>query len=165
MSFNGKSHLRILSTKHIKHINGKTHILFDYLFLKNHGMSDQRWSLNHLIDNYVRTTNALKLHQEYEKHYLKSKREALSKNYRRLRKENNEGRQKLHSIIIGDTSHKVKMCLRNHKDLQRLFAKMSISEAENRVNDRTFVLRRERDRLQYRIYQLEEDLKQKLVYF
>lgn len=165
MHSDGKNCLKLLSTRHISHKNGETHAFFDYLFVKNHGIRDQRWTLNHLIDNYGRTSNALKLRQQYEKHCEKYKFRITMDKWHRLRKEVHDGRQKLHSVLIDNSLQKLKMCLKNHKDMQRHFANMSIFEALERIDEQTFVLRRERDRLQYRVYKLEEELKQKLVLF
>lgn len=81
----------------------------------------------------------------------------------RLKEECINGRLKLQKISVGNNAHEIRNMLNNHSSLQRLYQRMPIHLVADNINQSTFVMRKERDRLQARLEQLKQKLNDLLV--
>lgn len=79
-----------------------------------------------------------------------------------IRKENSKDRETLKMAIYGDTQ-RTKNILQNHKDLQRLFQHMPSHMIIENMDQRTFVKRKELDRLVCKRNQLTAKYQYELV--
>lgn len=79
-----------------------------------------------------------------------------------IRKENSKDREALKMAIYGDTQ-RTKNILQNHKDLQRLFQHMPSHMIIENMDQRTFVKRKELDRLVCKRNQLTAKYQYELV--
>lgn len=163
LRFDKEYRLPVHLSNGIKHLQGQTHALFDHVYMKNHGIDEKRWTLDDIIDNYTRISSALKLRHEYEMLRKKATRRNVVDKLQLLRKENREGRRELRLVLNDSFAQKISLCLTDHKDMKRLFANIPIHEMTDRINQRTFLMRKERDRLQCRLQKLMDDLRAKLV--
>lgn len=78
----------------------------------------------------------------------------LRQRLRTLRTECRNGRMAVKQLhYYGNTE--VKQIMAKHKDLQRLYQNMSLTQVMDSANNRTFRLRRERDRLRERLERLK----------
>lgn len=73
------------------------------------------------------------------------------------------GRIKLRNISWGNNAHNVRNILIKHRDMQRLYSRMPIHLVLDNVNQRTFTMRKERDRLEFHLKQLQHDYNELLV--
>lgn len=83
---------------------------------------------------------------------------------RNLKRQCRDGRTKLSNVLYGDNTKQIRNFLINHKDMQRLYQKMPVELVVDNINQRTFVMRKERDRLKFRLDQMKNVYKDKLVY-
>lgn len=79
-----------------------------------------------------------------------------------LRKDIKDGRAKLKIGLYGDVQ-RTKNVLQNHKDLQRLYQNMPASVIVENMDQRTFVKRKELDRLVCKKKQLTEKYEEIIV--
>lgn len=86
------------------------------------------------------------------------------KKLRTLRREVKDVRDKLKVALNGDIQ-RTKNILQNHKELQRLYTHMPPGMIIDNMDQRTFVKRKELDRLLYRKRQLSKEYKTKLMKF
>lgn len=87
----------------------------------------------------------------------KAYRKQLYKSIRRLRTQCRIGRAKLQNVMTGNNISAIRNFLINHKDMQRLYQKMNIHQVVDNINQRTFVMRKERDRLTHRLDILKKE--------
>jgi len=99
----------------------------------------------------------------YKRHETKTNRKRLLEKSRQLKMQCADGRIKLQKISTGNNAHKIRNFLINHRDMQRLYQKLPIHQVADNINQRTFVLRKERDRLIFRLEQLKLEYKNLLV--
>lgn len=83
-------------------------------------------------------------------------RKQLYKTGRNLRTQCRYGRYKLQKILHGNNVNAIRNYLINHKDMQRLYQKMPVQLVVENINQRTFILRKEQDRLSYRLNVLKQ---------
>lgn len=93
----------------------------------------------------------------------KAFRKTLFKSTRRLRTQCRDGRTKLQNVLVGDNVLNIRNFLINHKDMQRLYQKMPVQLVVDNINQRTFVMRKELDRLSHRLEQLKMAYELKLT--
>lgn len=87
----------------------------------------------------------------------------LLKLSKRLKAECFDGHIKLKNISSGNNLHTIRNYLNDHIDMQRLYRQMPIHLIVDNINQRTFVMRKERDRLEFRLGQLKHEYKTLLV--
>ncbi|XP_030374535.1 uncharacterized protein LOC115624085 isoform X2 [Scaptodrosophila lebanonensis] len=139
------------------------HGLFGMSFVHQHMMVDHRWTPNSLTEQFKGMTDLLTRRVVFKRHELKTNRQRYVRENKRLKLQCRDGRAKLQKILIGDNTHKIRNFLINHKDMQRLYQKMPIHMVVDNINQRTFVLRKERDRLEFRLDQLKKHYKDLLL--
>lgn len=99
----------------------------------------------------------------YKNFEIKANRERYSSESKRLKSQCHDGRIKLHQILRSNNTHKIQNFLINHRDMQRLYQRMPIHLVVDNINQRTFVMRKERDRLEFRLDQGKREYKDLLV--
>lgn len=99
----------------------------------------------------------------YKSFETKANRERYSVESKKLKSQCRDGRIKLHKILSSDSSQKIQHFLLNHRDMQRLYQRMPIHMVVDNINQRTFVMRKERDRLEFRLDQHKREYRKLLV--
>lgn len=93
----------------------------------------------------------------------KTYRRKLHKAARDLRFQCKSGRTKLQEILHGNNTRVIRNVLINSKQLQRLYQRMPVNLVVENINQRTFIMRKEYDRLSYRLEQLKQIYEMKLA--
>lgn len=93
----------------------------------------------------------------------KSYRKQLYKSTKNLRTQCRDGRTKLQHVLFKSNVLAIRNYLINHKDMQRLYQKMPVQLVVDNINQRTFVMRKERDRLTHRLDLLKHEYETKLL--
>uniref|UniRef100_A0A1I8M103 Uncharacterized protein n=1 Tax=Musca domestica TaxID=7370 RepID=A0A1I8M103_MUSDO len=138
----------------------RTHGLLGLPFLKQHMMSDERWSSKDLKDEFKAMAGCLEKHQLFksiEKHH---QLQHIARNLQNLRKQCRQGRQELQVVRKIKNRHTIRNLLQDNKEQQCLYQDMPIHEVVENIDQRTFVLRKEQDRLRDRKNKLERQLKE-----
>lgn len=99
----------------------------------------------------------------YKRYETKANRQRYFRESKRLKLQCRDGRVKLQNILTGDNTHKIRNFLIKHRDMQRLYQRMPIHQVVDNINQRTFVLRKERDRLEFRLDQRKHEYRELLV--
>lgn len=99
----------------------------------------------------------------YKSFETKANRERYSVESKKLKSQCRDGRIKLHKILSSDSTQKIQNFLMNHRDMQRLYQRMPIHMVVDNINQRTFVMRKERDRLEFRLDQHKREYRKLLV--
>ncbi|KAH8417082.1 hypothetical protein KR222_002895 [Zaprionus bogoriensis] len=120
---------------------------------KQHLIVDENWTLSDLNEQYSTFTDLLSRRVIYKRYEAKKNRKNLLKESKRLKLMCVDGRLKLQKISWEHNAHEIRKILRNHKGMQRLYQKMPIHLVVDNINQRTFILRKERDRLEMRMAQ------------
>uniref|UniRef100_A0A1I8MMF5 DUF4200 domain-containing protein n=1 Tax=Musca domestica TaxID=7370 RepID=A0A1I8MMF5_MUSDO len=141
----------------------RNHGLFESTFLRQHMVIDERWSMGALIDEFQGMADLLSKRMIFKRLENRASRKGLLKSARRLRLQCRDGRTKLQNVLFGDNVLCVRNFLINHKDMQRLYEKMPVHMVVDNINQRTFVMRKERDRLTHRLRQLKSEYELKIV--
>ncbi|KAI9579798.1 uncharacterized protein LOC119639271 [Glossina fuscipes] len=139
------------------------HALFSSPHMHNHMMSDERWTADCLIEQCQRVTNLMHRRLSFQLRENTAKRKKLLRNCTNLRTQNNDGRKKLKQTLTGENAIEINKCLLHHKDLSRLFKNLSLPQIVANMDQRSFVMRKDRDRLTFRRNQLEKDLEEALI--
>ncbi|XP_017849564.1 uncharacterized protein LOC108604547 isoform X5 [Drosophila busckii] len=139
------------------------HGLFGMSYVRQHVMVDDRWTPNSLTEQFSGMSDLLNRRAIFKHHETKANRQRFFKESKRLKQQCRDGRAKLHNILAGDNSHKIRNFLINHKDMQRLYQKMPMYMVVDNINQRTFVMRKERDRLEFRLDQLKKQYRELLL--
>uniref|UniRef100_A0A1A9Z6L3 Uncharacterized protein n=1 Tax=Glossina pallidipes TaxID=7398 RepID=A0A1A9Z6L3_GLOPL len=84
-----------------------------------------------------------------------SQRKRLFHHYRVLKRQIRHGRRKWVQMISEDGALEVRNLLAGNKGMQRLYQTMSLNQIVDNINQRTFTLRKERDRLTARLENLK----------
>lgn len=92
-----------------------------------------------------------------------SQRKRLFHHYRVLKRQIRNGRRKWVQMISEEDSSEVRNLLAGNKGMQRLYQTMSLNQIVDNINQRTFTLRKERDRLTARLENLKADYEKALV--
>uniref|UniRef100_A0A1A9V0F1 Uncharacterized protein n=1 Tax=Glossina austeni TaxID=7395 RepID=A0A1A9V0F1_GLOAU len=139
------------------------HALFSSPHMHNHMMADDRWTADCLIEQCQRVTTLMHRRLSFQLRENTAKRKKLLRNCTNLRTQNNDGRKKLKQTLTGENAIEINKLLLHHKDLNRLFKNLSLPQIVTNMDQRSFVMRKEKDRLTFRRDQLEEDLEEALM--
>lgn len=107
--------------------------------------------------------SALAHRKTYKAHEAKTDRRRLMQEREHLRSVCADGRTKLKNVSYGNNAHAIRNILSKHRDMQRLYQRMPIHLIVDNINQRTFILRKERDRLDCRLSKLKYEFKNLLV--
>ncbi|XP_034485897.1 uncharacterized protein LOC117790529 isoform X2 [Drosophila innubila] len=139
------------------------HGLLGMTIASQHLIVDEKWTPDSLTEEFTNLTELLKRRVIYKRHETKTNRKRLLEKSRQLKMQCADGRIKLQKISTGNNAHKIRNFLINHRDMQRLYQKLPIHQVADNINQRTFVLRKERDRLIFRLEQLKLEYKNLLI--
>lgn len=139
------------------------HGLFGMSIASQHLIVDENWTPDSLTEQYSGFTDLLSRRVIYKRHETKANRRLLLKQSKRLKMQCFDGRLKLQKISSGNNSHKIRNFLMNHRDMQRLYQRMPIHQIVDNINQRTFILRKERDRLEFRLDQRKHEYRNLLL--
>ncbi|KAL7728292.1 hypothetical protein ACLKA6_007398 [Drosophila palustris] len=139
------------------------HGLLGMTIASQHLIVDEKWTPDSLTDEFTNMTELLKRRVIYKRHETKTNRKRLLNKSRQLKQQCTDGRIKLQKISTGNNAHKIRNFLINHRGMQRLYMKMPIHLVADNINQRTFVLRKERDRLICRLEQMKLEYKNLLL--
>nr|AAX33647.1 Dbuz\CG14609a-PA [Drosophila buzzatii] len=139
------------------------HGLFGMSYVRQHVMVDDRWTPNSLTEEYGGMADLLARRAVFKRHETKANRQRYVLESKRLKLQCRDGRVKLQNILVGESGHTIHNLLDNHKDMQRLYQRMPIDQVVDNINQRTFVMRKERDRLECRLGQLKKTYKEILM--
>ncbi|XP_001359747.1 uncharacterized protein [Drosophila pseudoobscura] len=139
------------------------HGFFGMSYVRQHVMVDDRWTPNSLTEQFKGMTDLLTRRLVFKNHESKANRLRYFRENKRLKMQCRDGRTKLQNILTNDNTHKIRNFLINHKDMQRLYQKMPIHLVVDNINQRTFVMRKERDRLEFRLDQLKKHYRDLLL--
>ncbi|EDW55198.1 uncharacterized protein LOC6614216 [Drosophila sechellia] len=153
----------VLAPKPVHPRSLRFHGFFGMSYVHQHVMVDERWTPNSLTEQFKGMTDLLTRRLVFKNHESKANRQRYFRENKRLKLQCRDGRTKLQNILINDNTHKIRNFLINHKPLQRLYQKMPIHLVVDNINQRTFVMRKERDRLEFRLDQLKQHYKEQLL--
>ncbi|KAH8417083.1 hypothetical protein KR222_002894, partial [Zaprionus bogoriensis] len=139
------------------------HGLFGMGYVRQHAMVDDRWTPNSLTEQFGGMADLLARRVVYKSYESKANRQRYFLESKRLKTQCRDGRIKLQKILSGDTTHKIQNFLINHRDMQRLYQRMPVHQVVDNINQRTFVLRKERDRLEFRLDQRKCEYRELLM--
>ncbi|KAH8369389.1 hypothetical protein KR009_009634 [Drosophila setifemur] len=153
----------VLAPKPVHPRSLRYHGFFGMSYVNQHVMVDERWTPNSLTEQFKGMTDLLTRRLVFKNHESKANRQRYFRENKRLKLQCRDGRTKLQNILVNDNTHKIRNFLINHKDMQRLYQKMPIHLVVDNINQRTFVMRKERDRLEFRLDQLKQHYKEQLL--
>ncbi|XP_017104214.2 uveal autoantigen with coiled-coil domains and ankyrin repeats-like [Drosophila bipectinata] len=153
----------VLAPKPVHPRSLRFHGFFGISYVNQHVMVDERWTPNSLTEQFKGMTDLLTRRLVFKNHESKANRQRYFRENKRLKLQCRDGRTKLQNILVNDNTHKIRNFLINHKDMQRLYQKMPIHLVVDNINQRTFVMRKERDRLEFRLGQLKKHYKEQLL--
>ncbi|KAH8344362.1 hypothetical protein KR084_010180 [Drosophila pseudotakahashii] len=153
----------VLAPKPVHPRSLRFHGFFGMSYVHQHVMVDERWTPNSLTEQFKGMTDLLTRRLVFKNHESKANRQRYFRENKRLKLQCRDGRTKLQNILVNDNTHKIRNFLINHKDMQRLYQKMPIHLVVDNINQRTFVMRKERDRLEFRLDQLKQHYKEQLL--
>ncbi|EDV93398.1 uncharacterized protein LOC6564419 [Drosophila grimshawi] len=139
------------------------HGLFGMSFVRQHAMIDERWTPNSLTEQFGGMTDLLTRRVVFKRHETTANRQNYVEESKKLKLQCRDGRAKLQNILTGNNSHRIRNFLINHKDMQRLYQRMPIHLVVDNINQRTFTMRKERDRLECRLGQLKHRYRELLL--
>ncbi|KAH8310668.1 hypothetical protein KR044_002459, partial [Drosophila immigrans] len=139
------------------------HGLFGMSIVRQHLIVDDKWTPESLVEQFSGFTDLLSRRVIYNRHESKANRKLLLKLSRRLKTQCSDGRIKLQKISSGNNSHAIRNFLINHRDMQRLYQRMPIHMVVDNINQRTFIIRKERDRLEFRLEQRKHEYRELLL--
>nr|AAX33648.1 Dbuz\CG14609b-PA [Drosophila buzzatii] len=138
------------------------HGLFAESLVRQHFIVDDRWSPDSLCCQFSGMTDFLARYAIFKRHEIRANRQRAVKESKLLKLQCRNGGAKLRNIVTINNTNEVRNLLIAYKDMQRLYQKMPIHLVSDNINQRTFVMRKERDRLAYRLSQLKDVYRQKL---
>ncbi|XP_017874697.1 PREDICTED: uncharacterized protein LOC108621721 [Drosophila arizonae] len=139
------------------------HGLLSYSHAAQHLIFDENWTPSSITEQYTFINSLLTSRLIYNKHEKETLVSRLHQTSERLKEECMNGRLKLQKISVGNNAHEIRNMLNNHSSLQRLYQRMPIHLVADNINQSTFVMRKERDRLQARLEQLKQKLNDLLI--
>ncbi|KAH8417086.1 hypothetical protein KR222_002897, partial [Zaprionus bogoriensis] len=149
-----------------------------------HLIADDKWTPDSLSEQFINFTQLLSKYKGYvcgncncigtirllerrviyKQHETRSNRKKLAIESKRLKTMCIDGRLKLQKFSTGNNAiNKIRSMLSNHRGMQRLYQSMPIHLVADNINQRTFVLRKERDRLICRLNQMKAEYKSLLL--
>ncbi|TDG42786.1 hypothetical protein AWZ03_010798 [Drosophila navojoa] len=135
------------------------HGLFGMGYASQHLIVDEKWTPQSLTDQFSGMAGLLSRRIVYKRHETKANRLRLLKLSKRLKAECFDGHIKLKNISSANNLHTIRNYLNDHIDMQRLYRQMPIHLIVDNINQRTFVMRKERDRLEFRLGQMKHEYK------
>ena len=141
---------RPVQTRNVIH-----HGFFGKTFVKQHMMFDKRWTPDSLTEEFSKMGALLHKHAQFHSLEKNVGDKKLVKTSHSLTKQCRDGRSVLNRLRAGG-SQEVRNLLKDHRDMQRLYRNMPIHTVWENIDQRTFLLRKERDRLQYRLEKRKE---------
>uniref|UniRef100_A0A1I8NS64 Uncharacterized protein n=1 Tax=Stomoxys calcitrans TaxID=35570 RepID=A0A1I8NS64_STOCA len=141
----------------------RNHGLLSANFVYQHMVIDERWTTASLINEFQGMTKLLNTRLIFKNLEHRAHRKVLLKSVRHLRLQCRNGRTKLKNIHSGDNVKEMRNVLINHKDLQRLYQNMPIPMVVDDIDQRSFILRKEKDRLMHRFERLTTEYELKLL--
>lgn len=153
---------QVLTPKPVRPKAMNHHGFFGKSFVRQHMMIDERWTPDSLSQEFEKMSTLLKKHAHFNHLEKKVQQKESFKTYHTLQKQCREGRNLLKLLTSGNPQ-KVRNILKDHRYMQRLYQKMPLEMVMENINQRTFVMRKERDRLESRLKQLETCYERKLL--
>ncbi|XP_064550277.1 uncharacterized protein LOC135436568 [Drosophila montana] len=141
----------------------KYHGLFGMSIAAQHLIVDDNWTPGSVNEQFANMAELLERRVIYKRHETKTNHSRLLVERKHLKTQCTDGRLKLKKISSGNNAHKIRNMLIKHRDMQRLYQNMPIHLIADNINQRTFVLRKERDRLEARLSVLKPQYKNLLV--
>uniref|UniRef100_A0A1A9V0F4 Uncharacterized protein n=1 Tax=Glossina austeni TaxID=7395 RepID=A0A1A9V0F4_GLOAU len=139
------------------------HGLFGFQYVKQHMMTaDDLWTPASLTDEFAKMTDLLRKRLQFSNLEKVSQRKRLFHHYCVLKRQIRHGRRKWVQMIYDDDFMKVRNILAGNKAMQRLYRTMSLNQIVDNIDQRTFNLRKERDRLTARLENLKADYEKAL---
>ncbi|XP_055908794.1 uncharacterized protein LOC129943400 [Eupeodes corollae] len=139
------------------------HGFFGVPYFKAHLMMDQRWEPSSLTNQFKYMTDVMEKHYLYKKHENAAFKKKFIQENRSLKQQCRDGRIKLQMALHATNSKKIRNYLMNYRDMQRLYNAMPIHLVVDNINQRTFVLRKENDRLKNKLNQIALAYEDKLI--
>ncbi|XP_054726180.1 uncharacterized protein LOC129236032 [Anastrepha obliqua] len=141
----------------------RTHGFFGVSFVRHHMVIDDHWTPMSLTEQFKGMADLLSKRLVFQKLEAAANHKRYIRENRNLKRQCRDGRTKLSNVLYADNTKKIRNFLINHKDMQRLYQKMPVELVVDNINQRTFVMRKERDRLKSRLDQLKNVYKEKLL--
>ncbi|XP_075146131.1 uncharacterized protein LOC142220740 [Haematobia irritans] len=129
-------------------------------FVRQHMMIDEKWTTTDIRDLYKSMAGCLDKHYRLKCIEKKHKTQNLQREYTNLRNQCREGRQILQGIQKTHNRQIIRNLLQENKGKQCLYQDMTTPEIIENLDQGTFVLRKERDRLTHRKSNLENTIKE-----
>nr|AAX33650.1 Dbuz\CG14609d-PA [Drosophila buzzatii] len=139
------------------------HGLLSYSHAAQHLIFDENWTPSSITEQYTFINSLLTSRLIFNKHEKETLVNRLHQTSERLKEECFDGRLKLQKISVGNNAHEIRNMLNNHMSMQRLYQRMPIHLVADNINQSTFVMRKERDRLHARLEQLKHKLNDLLI--
>lgn len=99
----------------------------------------------------------------FKRHEAKTDRKQIKRKRDYLRLVCANGYVKLQDISWGNNAHDIRNICIKRRDMQRLYSQMPIHLVVDNINQRTFSMRKERDRLDFHLKQLQHEYNDLLV--
>lgn len=123
----------------------------------------KEWNPESVLTQYSCMVSVLEKHHQFQKHEKKTLYNKLRRKSQRLRQECKDGNTKLKTALYDNNTKQLRNLLINHRDMQRLYQRMPSYLVVENIDQRTFVMKKERDRLRSRLNQLTSKYNEKLV--
>ncbi|KRF78910.1 uncharacterized protein Dvir_GJ10921, isoform C [Drosophila virilis] len=159
----GKRNGKDVVIKPVRPRSMKYHGLLGMGFVSQHLVVDNNWSPDSLNEQFTLMNDLLTRRRIYSLHQKEANRRRLCSESKRLKAQCVDGRLKLQNISTGNNAHEIRNYLIKRTDMQRLYQRMPIDQILENINQRTFVMRKERDRLSNRLDQLKRKYNQLLI--
>ncbi|KAI9579801.1 hypothetical protein GQX74_000589 [Glossina fuscipes] len=132
-----------------------SHAFLGLNFVKQHMMSDGSWCFQHLVDQMEQFKRMMKTYQSVSNLEKKAESAMYKEVLQKLRNNVHDGR-----LLLCACKNQKQTGSNNFKDKTsaRLYKDMSLLEISERVDQQSFVLRKEYDRLQFRCGELKQKL-------
>ncbi|XP_073819511.1 uncharacterized protein [Musca autumnalis] len=138
----------------------RSHGLLGLPFVMQHMVIDERWSSKDLKDEFKAMAGCLEKHFHFKTIEKQHHAQHVAKNVHNLRKQCHQGRQELLTIKKIQNRNIIRNLLQENKEKQCLYQDMPVHQVLENIDQRTFVLRKEKDRLSERKKKLECKLKE-----
>lgn len=138
------------------------HGFFGEGFVRQHMFMDDRWTPNSLTEEFQKMSELLENRMRFNDLEKGVNQKKSLKMYKRLRMECREGRSYLNNVRVYGDKQAIRNILMNNRQMQRLYQHMPLDMVEDNINQRTFVKRKERDRLRSRLEAMKRAYERKL---
>nr|AAX33651.1 Dbuz\CG14609e-PA [Drosophila buzzatii] len=148
----------IPAAKPVRPRDPNAHGLLSYGNVSQHLVIDDTWTPSSIVEQYTHLNSLLVVRNIYNKFEKEANKKRIRDKAADLKEECRDGRIKLKKISVGNNAHEIRNILNNHRSMQRLYQKLPIDQVADNIDQSTFVLRKERDRLRSRLEQLKRKL-------